>query len=501
MLTTTSNPTLLDEKLAALDTARAWPIGLLPALRALLLTAPDEALAHLNPLAFAAEHGLPETAVIEAWLHATRLGILEMHWHLLCLWCGNLTESFRGLANLHGHFVCRSCGIEAQGHLDDSILASFQPHPAMRRIKFHHLEQLNITDLNLYHYLSPDVLPYSDGRTLLEIEAGCTLFARYLAPNEAVTFETEARPGLFYLTEVAFPTLLKLRVNAELPAAPTTIQLQLINSKFHSLTPPMAPRRSPASAVYPPTRADQFAIIPPGPLHLEITNLNPRRAAVRFQLVDDTYPADPPRFRPYLTGKRLLTSQTFRELFRGETVADDENLSVRDITVLFTDLKDSTQLYETAGDPQAYLLVRQHFQLLTRIVAEQQGAIVKTIGDAIMAVFDTPLHGVRAALTMQTRIAQFNQDTSAHLALKIGLHNGPSILVTQNERADYFGQTVNIAARAQAMARQNEVVLTETLYAAPGVADALLNWQVTSAHATLRGVNEIMQLFHVSQAA
>jgi hypothetical protein len=92
---------------------------------------------------------------------------------------------------------------------------------------------------------------------------------------------------------------------------------------------------------------------------------------------------------------------------------------------------------------------------------------------AVMAAFLTPPEAVQAALAMNRAIPTFNQHHAARLALKIDLHHGHSIAVTLNERLDYFGQTVNIAARAQALAGAGEIGLSDDLYVSLGVAEAL----------------------------
>jgi class 3 adenylate cyclase len=172
-----------------------------------------------------------------------------------------------------------------------------------------------------------------------------------------------------------------------------------------------------------------------------------------------------PRF---LSGRRLLSTQSFRELFRTETLPSDGSLEIRALAMLFTDLKASTQMYERIGDLKALDLVRQHFALLRSVVAEHEGAVVKTIGDAVMATFDDPLKAAEAAVQMHRALQKVPE-----LQLKVGLHVGPCVAVDSNERIDYFGQTVNIAARVQALAEGREVVLTDALLNSPGVAEML----------------------------
>ena len=165
-------------------------------------------------------------------------------------------------------------------------------------------------------------------------------------------------------------------------------------------------------------------------------------------------------FEPYLSGGMLLTRQTFRKLFRSERVDEEEGLGVRQVTFLFTDLKGSTALYERLGDLNAYALVRQHFALLDAVAHRHAGAIVR-----------------------------FNREHGGPaIILKIGAHCGPSIAVTLNENIDYFGQTVNIAARVQSFADAGEICLTEALYTAPGVRELLATRDIVEFDAPLRGV-------------
>src|SRR6201999_1684861 len=99
---------------------------------------------------------------------------------------------------------------------------------------------------------------------------------------------------------------------------------------------------------------------------------------------------------PFLTAKQLLTHQTFRDIYRTDVLTIDQRFKITSLTFLFTDLKGSTELYERIGDLPAYDLVRSHFSVLHEIVGKESGAVVKTIGDAVMATFETPDHAIAA---------------------------------------------------------------------------------------------------------
>ena len=115
------------------------------------------------------------------------------------------------------------------------------------------------------------------------------------------------------------------------------------------------------------------------------------------------------RRRPFLTAKRLLSNQTFRDIYRTDTLDVDQRLKITSLTFLFTDLKGSTELYERVGDLVAFDLVRAHFRVLHETVAAEGGAVVKTIGDAVMATFPTPDRAMAAALRMREAMRELNE--------------------------------------------------------------------------------------------
>ncbi len=171
---------------------------------------------------------------------------------------------------------------------------------------------------------------------------------------------------------------------------------------------------------------------------------------------------------------------------------------MREITLLFTDLKGSTALYERIGDLNAYMLVQRHFEELQAVTVKHHGAVTKTIGDAVMAAFLDPADAVRAALEMREAIEHLNRDrVQRDFVLKIGLHRGAAIAVTLNERLDYFGQTVNIAARVQNLADGDEIWMTDEVRGAPEVEAILGSLTVQRSEAELKGVAGAVPVYRV----
>ena len=198
-------------------------------------------------------------------------------------------------------------------------------------------------------------------------------------------------------------------------------------------------------------------------------------------------------FEDRATAAAVSVFQEFRDLFgRSELLSPTTQLGIQTLPLLFTDLKGSTALYGRLGDASAYVLVRDHFALLQQRVARHGGGVVKTIGDAVMAAFPTPGDAVRCALEIHRDLDSFNQARGEPLSLKIGLHQGPCIAVrSYDDRLDYFGGTVNLAARTHEESRGDDVVVTAAMLEDPEVSELLAPVRKERFRAELRGIGEV----------
>jgi class 3 adenylate cyclase len=152
------------------------------------------------------------------------------------------------------------------------------------------------------------------------------------------------------------------------------------------------------------------------------------------------------------------------------------------------------------GDLAAFDLVRAHFQVLHEIVASEAGAVVKTIGDAVMATFATPDRAVAAAIRMRDAMREMNARSGREdLLLKIGMHEGPCIAVSMNERQDYFGQTVNIASRVQGLADPRSIYVTRSVIDDMNASRLLAeqNLKPVQHNATLKGIGRDIEVFAI----
>jgi class 3 adenylate cyclase len=238
----------------------------------------------------------------------------------------------------------------------------------------------------------------------------------------------------------------------------------------------------------------------PGPLRLSLENRTDRRVLPSLWIAADALHHLLGRRKPFITAKRLLTNQTFRDIYRTDTLDADQRLKITSLTFLFTDLKGSTALYERVGDLVAYDLVRQHFRVLYDIVASETGAVVKTIGDAVMATFPTPDRALTAALRMRQAMTDINVERhNEDLLLKIGIHEGPCLAVTLNNSQDYFGQTVNMAARVQGLASSRAIFVTKPVVEHPKAAKILQSagLEATMQVAALRGIADDTTVYEI----
>ena len=170
------------------------------------------------------------------------------------------------------------------------------------------------------------------------------------------------------------------------------------------------------------------------------------------------------------TAADVTALQVFRDLFATEVVRPGQEISIGSVTLMFTDLRDSTRLYRKIGDASAFGRVREHFEILEKSIAEEGGAIVKTMGDAVMATFRHPIDALRSVWSAQTEIAKRGEPM---LWLKVGLHKGPCIVVNLNDRLDYFGSTVNITSRLPGFSKGGELIFSEAFSEDPEIQDFL----------------------------
>jgi class 3 adenylate cyclase len=442
------------------------------AIEALIRDGGDRQLCRVNVLQFAAKRGLPEEKAIGGFLHASRLGLFDLAWNVLCPGCGGVLEVTSKLKSVHKEaYDCALCACGYEPTLDQMVEVAFTVNPRVRRIAAHDPHMLPVWEYFRQIFWGSGVdVPETGFEQLME---EITLDSIELPPGQKAQMSLQM-PAEFL---IVFEPVTHAAHFIDVKGEPTRERqnLALIFNKVHAET--------------------VTTVMQPGPLRLSLDNRTDMRTLPSVWIAGDTLHHLMGQRKPFLTAKRLLTNQLFRDIYRNDTLDVDQGLKLTSLTILFTDLKGSTELYDRVGDLVAYDLVREHFRVLHEIVASEAGAVVKTIGDAVMATFPTSDRALSAALRMRESVRAIKND----LLIKIGIHEGPCLAVTLNDRLDYFGQTVNIAARVQGLADSQAIWVTKPVVENPQVAKMLEVSKLTPAaqHATLRGVADKMTIYQI----
>lgn len=358
----------------------------------------------IRPYALADRWHVDRRRVLEMFLRATRAGILDMSWDLLCPSCRGTTEGHTNLGDVRGKSHCNTCKIDFTVNFDHNIEVIFRPNPSVRTVDFEAAFCAGSPQLQPHVVMSQ---PLSALRSLpvpLQLERG-----RY-------TLRASDVPGSISLYADE-----KGRERTDLRA-----------STFG----------------WPPEQ--QHVSLQP-----TLNLVNATEADTTFQLERTAWSDESS------TAADVTALQVFRDLFASEVVRPGEEISIGSVTLMFTDLRDSTRMYRVIGDASAFGRVREHFEILEKSIAAEGGAIVKTMGDAVMATFRHPIDALKSVWSAQAEIAKRGEPL---LWLKAGLHMGPCIVVNLNDRLDYFGSTVNIAARLPNFSQGGELVFSEVFY-------------------------------------
>jgi len=404
------NRALLDRRLAELAGTAVRPelIGLL---KERIVEGSDDQLTGMRPFAIAGLWGADRLEVLRLFLHATSAGLLQLRWELMCPNCRVPKAETGSLTELPVRFHCDTCGISYDADLDQRVELRFSVHPAIRKA---------------------DGLSYCIGGPL---RMPHTLAQQYIRPHE------DRQVDLALTGPVQLRTV---RAARRLPLAPGPA-----DSRARDITITYADGRwvGPHSL----TRDDGLSV--PGGSRLVLRN---QTSGPILATIEDL------AWTSEATSAALVTTlQEFRDLFSSEVLAPGRQLAVSHVAFLFSDLKGSTQLYEGIGDAAAYSRVSRHFDFIRQAVGRGGGSVIKTMGDGVMCVFYRLDDALGTAIQLQAQVTSWCRDLGIDppLALKIGLHHGPAIAMTANDHLDYFGRTVNLAARLADQSRGGDVVV------------------------------------------
>jgi serine/threonine protein kinase/class 3 adenylate cyclase len=382
-----------------------------------LALGPPLEVARIRPLALAERWVLDPDQVVAACLRGAHEGLLELHWDLLCPVCRiscQVTDTLRAIAE-HAH--CEACHLDFQLDFANSIELIFRVHPEIRQ-----------ADLGTYCVGGPAHSPH----VLAQVR---------IAPGERFELDLELPAGSYRLRGPQLPWSIDFNAQGSATIRRWDIDLG-------AAIVPEAPRA---------LRAGGQILILNNPCPLEIV-VRVERTATRGDA---------------LTAARATSMALFRELFADEVLAPGKLATVSMVTLMVTalDPDQADALYRDLGDARAFGVVHEHLQRLGEAIRAGGGAVVKTMGEGLLASFDDVRAAVLTGLDLVPRLT--TSATTHMLHPRIGIHRGTTLAATLNDQLDYFGTTARQAARTLEYAHTGELVVTQAVAADPAVAALL----------------------------
>src|ERR1700719_1938321 len=359
----------------------------------------DHELNRINVLDFSRQNGFDEERAISGFLHASRLGLFDLTWNLLCRGCSGVLDTHDTLKSLrHDDYHCGLCACGYEPSVDELVEVAFTVSPRVRRIAAHDPNTLPVWDYFKQVFWSSGIDFNKEQFEALSDEV--VLDALELPAGEKAVLSLQLPPQFIIVFEPVTHAAQFIDVQGE----PTRErqQLSLMYNRIQAPTGTMTLR--------------------PGPLRLSLDNQAGVRVLPTVFVAADALHQLIGKRKSFLTAKRMLSNQTFRDVYKADNLNIDQRLKITSLSFLFTDLKGSTALYERVGDLAAFDLVRAHFHALLEIISTEKGAVVKTIGDAVMATFIRPEHAIVAGLRMRASMDKLNAARDRDdLVVKIGM--------------------------------------------------------------------------------
>lgn len=376
--------------------------------------ASNEQLFRIRPKNLANKWGMELADLLSLLLHATRSGLLRLSWDVMCPHCHGVRRESRSLGELREFGRCDICDIDFQATMLESIEVTFKVLSEIREVRE-----------VFYCSAEPAKKPH-------------IVLQQHIAPGATCETQLTLTPGRY-----------RLRRSTGNHAP---LSLKIIDAGGAD------------SVVW--NTSEEAGPSTPVLLNTETTLTLANSSDEQVSMILEAVAGDPMALRP----SELFNFQQFRDLFSEESIASGLKLEVGHQTLLFTDIVGSTRLYSELGDTKAFNLVRSHFVALQEIVGERKGVVIKTIGDATMAAFLHPEDALQAAVEIQKA---FSPGGPHQVALRVSIHRGLCLAVRLDSNIDYFGNTVNYAAKMQSAAGAGEIVFSKEFLSQPNIAEQL----------------------------
>lgn len=365
--------------------------------------ASDLEVARIRPLAFAERFRLDSKHTINAFLIGSRCGLFTLLWDILCPTCRISASTQETLATLKDHGYCEACDIRYALDLSQSVELVFRAHPELR-------------DVETRTYCIGG--PAWSKHVVAQIR---------LARGERFACELELSAGSYLLRgpNLGFTVNMHVGHSSNL----SSVELSL-------------------------TRPPQLRTPIPLQVGSQVVHLNNdsgQDQQVRLERTASRHDA--------LSAAQASTLAMFRELFPDQVLSAEQIVSVMVITLMRVELHGVHELYRSRGDAQAFSQIRGELEKVLQVVKDAGGAVVKTIGEGILASFASPPRAVAAAL----KLHPMSQREQTSLPLSVAIHSGPVMAATLDDRLDYFGTTLQCLARMIALAPPHSILASDSI--------------------------------------
>lgn len=377
-------------------------------------TGNESVLKRMNPQQLAGLWGKPLSSVLRVMLFASKMNLLNFSWNILCPHCRTNVKNIKKLKEITDPVYCSHCEEDFNVDFHQGLELTFQPHPLVRKIP-----------QKTYCYGNPAEQDQLDLHITLN-------------PGQKRFVKMNLSKGSYRIYSDKSDEIIHAEVDEN----------GLSNATIH-----FCKNRTLADQVYLSTTPN-----------LIIHNQTNDVMIVRCENMS--------KEQFTVSAAEVSSWQLFRNLFPQELIRDKKKLNAENLTILFTDLYNSSDLYRKDGDESAIGVVIDHFDVLEQAIIEERGSVVKTIGDSVMAIFPKPANAVKAFYKAD-QIFRENTDHDPPIELKGGVHIGDCMAVTLNNRIDYFGNTVNVASRLVDFAGGSEVVISSEAYNCSDLRDYL----------------------------
>ena len=373
----------------------------------------------INPYFIADEDGTDLNEIISEFLYGVKAGVFDLHWDVHCPHCNMITSEFDTLSEAKHTSHCPMCDRDFEVDFLERVAVTFS--------------------------LSQD-LEY------VEIEPVCAPPPVLQNKFQLVTPRNSTESAIFNVEKGKYRFCCPItKAKGVMVVAGEEID-QLQEVKIKQLQGPFFDQK--------------YIVVRPGKVKLELTNIGWALSGMIFHGDDLPDELTLDQLPPRLTGLQIIHHPEYQQLFGDQILSDRERMKIQSVTIMFTDITGSTRMYEKLGDLKAYNIVRDHFEILLGEIEKHGGVVVKTVGDAVMASFMQNDKAAKAAASFFKELENFNKNRpeEEQVKVKVGMHRGSAVLVTLNNRLDYFGSTINKAARMQAVSKDNEISFSDEVY-------------------------------------